>query len=82
MEIINRMKKPTPRFFKKLRNIGLAIAAIGGSILTAPAELPELLVNIAGYLTVGGTVASAVSQSVTEPSPEDLWEQEIKKKRR
>ena len=60
---VSRMKKPTPKFFQKVRNTGLTVAAIGATILAAPVALPALLVKIAGYLAVAGTVASTVSQS-------------------
>lgn len=60
--IIKRAKKPTPRFFKKLRNIGLTVAGIGATLLTAPVALPLLVVKIAGYLTVAGGVLSGTSQ--------------------
>jgi hypothetical protein len=64
--IVNRMRKPTPSFFKRLRNIGLAIAATGTALLTAPLALPVLLVNIGGYLVLAGGVVSAVSQSAVK----------------
>jgi len=64
--IVNRMQKPTPTFFKKLRNVGLAIAAAGTALLTAPIALPILLVNISGYLILAGGVISAVSQSAVK----------------
>ncbi len=64
MKIIDRLKQPTPTFFRKLRNIGIALAATGGAIIAAPISLPSILVTIATYLTVAGTVATAVSQAV------------------
>ena len=64
-KIINRAKAPTPKFFKVLRNIGLALAAVGGTILTAPVALPVAIVSIGGYITVAGGVLSAVSQLTT-----------------
>jgi hypothetical protein len=57
------MKKPTPKFFQKVRNIGLSLAAISASILAAPVSLPGVLVKVAGYLTVAGAVATTVSQA-------------------
>lgn len=63
MKINQRIKSPTPPFFKKIRNIGLAIAAIGTTILTAPVSLPAIVVKIAGYLAVAGTVAGGISQT-------------------
>jgi hypothetical protein len=64
MNILKRMKAPTPDFFRRLRNIGLALAAISGAILTAPVTLPVIVIQAAGYLAVAGTVATAVSQTV------------------
>ena len=66
MNILKRAKAPTPKFFKVLRNLGLALAAIGGTILAAPIALPVVLTSAAGYLTVAGGVLSAISQLTTK----------------
>lgn len=71
MTIVERYKKPTPKFFRVLRNIGLALATAGGAILTAPISLPATLITIATYATVAGTVATAVSQAVVKKDDED-----------
>jgi hypothetical protein len=65
-QIISRMQKPTPAFFKKMRNIGLALAAVSASILAAPVALPLLVVKIAGYLAVAGGVMTTLSQSAVK----------------
>ena len=64
MNLIDRYKKSTPTFFRKLRNIGIALVATGGAIIAVPIALPALVITIATYLTVVGTVATAVSQAV------------------
>jgi uncharacterized membrane protein HdeD (DUF308 family) len=66
MKLIERLKAPTPKFFKVLRNVGLALAAAGGALLTAPISLPVAVVTVAGYLTVAGGVMTAVSQSAVD----------------
>ena len=66
MSIIKRAKAPTPKFFKVLRNIGLVLATIGGSVLAAPVVLPAVVTTVAGYVFVAGGVVSAVSQLTTE----------------
>ena len=66
MNAIKRAKAPTPKFFKVLRNIGLALAAVGGTVLAAPIALPVIVTSVAGYLAVAGGVISAVSQLTTE----------------
>jgi hypothetical protein len=65
-QIIDRLTSPTPSFFKKLRNIGLALAAIATTIAAAPMALPAVVVKIAGYLAVASGIASAVSQTAVE----------------
>jgi len=62
MNLIERVASPTPTFFQKLRNIGLALAAISAAIIASPVALPAIVTTVAGYLAVAGTVLSAVSQ--------------------
>lgn len=69
-EVINRAKTPPPPFFRKLRNIGMALAGISAAILTAPVTLPATLVTIAGYAAVAGGVLGAVSQLVKKEEVE------------
>ena len=61
-KIINRAKAPTPKFFKVLRNIGIGLATVSATLLTAPVALPAVLLSIAGYVGVAGSVMTAVSQ--------------------
>jgi hypothetical protein len=63
MTILQRLTATTPSFFKKLRTISLALAAASGAVLAAPVALPAVLIKIAGYLAVAGSVATAVSQA-------------------
>ena len=64
-KIINRAKAPTPKFFKVLRTVGLALAAVGGTILAGPIALPAIVTIIGGYVAVAGGVLSAASQLTT-----------------
>ena len=66
MKLIERMKAPTPKFFRVLRNVGLALAAAGGTLLAAPVVLPVAVITVAGYLTVAGGVMTAVSQAAVD----------------
>jgi ABC-type xylose transport system permease subunit len=67
MSIVERLLSPTPTFFQKLRNIGLVLAAVSAAIVATPVALPAIIVTIAGYLAVAGTVLGAVSQ-ITVPT--------------
>ena len=66
MNIVQRVKAPTPKFFKILRTIGLALAAAGGAILASPIALPAGLVAAAGYVILAGGVVTAVSQTAVD----------------
>ena len=65
-QIIDRAKAPTPRFFKKLRTVGIVLAGISTAIVTAPVALPALVVAVAGYAALAGSVMSVVSQLTVE----------------
>ncbi|EFK60131.1 hypothetical protein ACH34E_01510 [Elizabethkingia anophelis] len=71
MNLLKRAKAPTPKLFRVLRNIGLALASAGGVLLAAPVALPAIVVTVGGYLTVAGGVLSAVSQIVVMEEKED-----------
>lgn len=60
--LVKRSKAQTPPFFKKLRLVGLTLAAVGGVLVASPIALPAALVAAGGYLIVAGSVATAVSQ--------------------
>ena len=62
MKVTERLTAATPPFFSKLRNIGLLLTAISGALMGVPA-IPAIVIKIAGYLAVAGTVMSGVSQA-------------------
>ena len=62
MNLMQHVKSRTPKFFQVLRTTGMALAAIGGALLATSIALPAVVLTIAGYVTVAGTVMSAVSQ--------------------
>lgn len=66
MNLLERLSGPTPKFFKKLRTIGLILAAAGGVLAAAPVALPAVLVTAGGYLLTAGAVATAVSQAAID----------------
>ena len=76
MSVVQRVKAPTPKFFKTLRTIGLALAAIGGAILASPIALPAGLVAAAGYITLAGGVVTAVSQTAVDTTNSKTSENE------
>lgn len=70
-KLFDRLTSETPLFFKRLRNLGITIGAIGGAILAIPntmVALPQMLLTMAAHAVTIGVVTAAVSQAV---SPKD-----------
>lgn len=68
--VINRVQAETPKFFKGLRNMGLILAAISATLLTSDVNLPPLVLKIAEYIAVAGSVMGAVSQTAVKNEEE------------
>lgn len=66
LNIIERVKAPTPKWFKIVRTIGITLTAVGGAILAAPVAIPATVITVAGYLALGGTIATAVAQTAIQ----------------
>ena len=66
MNIAERLVAPTPPFFQKVRNVGLVLLAVSGTIVGLPMAVPAVLTQIAGYLAIAGTVMSGISQATVE----------------
>lgn len=63
LNLIGRVQEPTPKWFRIVRNLGLALSAVGGVLVAAPVSLPAAVVSVGGYLLLGGSIIGAVSQT-------------------
>ena len=70
LNLVDRTLAPTPKWFKILRTIGIALASVGGAIIASPVALPVGLVSAAGYLVLGGSIISVVSQTAVKSEEE------------
>jgi uncharacterized membrane protein HdeD (DUF308 family) len=70
LNIVERTLAPTPKWFKILRTVGIALASVGGVIIASPIALPVGLVSAAGYLVLGGSIISVVSQTAVKSEEE------------
>lgn len=64
ISILERIKSPSPKLFKKLGKLGLTIGAIGGAIVGIPTlgiVLPATIITLGGYAMAVGLVTKAVS---------------------
>ncbi|CAM3802007.1 hypothetical protein FLGE108171_15450 [Flavobacterium gelidilacus] len=79
LNVVERVAAPTPKWFKALRTIGIALASVGGIILASPVALPVGIVSAAGYLVLGGSIISVVSQTgvKTEEEPKIQPEEKV-----
>lgn len=78
MNIIDRVQAPTPKWFKVLRTIGITLVSIGGAVLASPVALPAGIVSVAGYLILGGSIVTAISQTGVKTEEEPKIEPEEK----
>ena len=72
MNLVERTLAPTPKWFKVLRTVGIALASVGGIIIASPVALPVGLVSAAGYLVLGGSIISVVSQTAVKSEEEPI----------
>ncbi len=40
LNLVSRIQEPTPKWFRIVRNLGLALSAVGGVLVAAPVALP------------------------------------------
>jgi ABC-type xylose transport system permease subunit len=66
MELKERWQAKTPKFWKKVQKIGIALGVIGGTIVALPVALPAAVVTAGGYLVAAGTVTATLSQLTKE----------------
>ncbi len=68
LSLKQRWKAPTPKFWKKVQRLGLALTAVGALVATAPISLPAALVTAGSYAAFGGGLIAAMSQFTVEDS--------------
>ena len=68
MDLMERVKAPTPPFFKKLRTIGIVVGVVGGALATAPVSLPAGVIALSSYLITAGTIITTISQITVDES--------------
>lgn len=59
MELLKRLKEPTPLFWKRIQKVGLALGVIGTAFISSPSTL---LVVVGGYLIMSGSIIAGLSQ--------------------
>lgn len=62
MSLLTRITSPTPKFHKKVRNLGVLLTGVSVAIVTLPVSLPAAVVGVATYLGTIGATATALSQ--------------------
>lgn len=63
LNMVERIKAPSPKIFKKIQWISGALLAVGTAIVglaTAPVAIPAIIITIGGYLIAVGTVGAAI----------------------
>jgi hypothetical protein len=72
MEILDRIQAPTPKWWKKVRNVMIVVAGVSGALLTLPI-LPVGVVTALTYTAViSGTIAG--TSQLTKENNADIEE--------
>ncbi len=66
LTLIERIKAPTPNWFRIIRTAGLVLGSVGTVLLTSPIVLPAGIVSLAGYMLLAGSIASAIAQTAVK----------------
>jgi hypothetical protein len=73
MEILDRIQSPTPKWWKKVRNVMFVVAGVSGALLTLPVSLPVGVVTALTYTAViSGTIAG--TSQLTKENNADIEE--------
>ena len=65
-EILNRIKAPTPKFWRKFRNTAGVIAGIAGALVVGGIALPVGVVTALTYIAVVGGAVAGTAQLTKE----------------
>ncbi len=69
MTLTERVKAPTPRMFRVIRNLSGSLAAAGGALLALPIDRP-IVNHLAEICLIAGILVGIVAQSVTTEASE------------
>ena len=70
MTLAERVKAPTPPFFKKIRLAGMILAAVA-AVFTQFGELHEILPDIAAYIGVASGVLISIAQTAVKEDTDE-----------
>ena len=80
MEILDRIKAPTPKWWKKVRNVMIVVAGVSGALLTLPI-LPAGVVTALTYTAViSGTIAGTAQVTKDQKAEEKKKKEDDEKK--
>lgn len=74
LSILERLSSPTPKLFKRIGNVGVAIGSIGTGIIALPSMgvvLPAFVITFAGYCIAAGVVAKGVASLTVDYSAKE-----------
>lgn len=69
-KVIKRLKAPTPKFWRVIRNMMIVIGSVSGVIMGVP-DMPKFLVEFSKYGLVVGAIGTGLAQMTTENKDND-----------
>jgi len=67
LTLLDRVTLPSPTFWRKVSAVGKAIGGLGLVLVSAPVALPAVVVSVAGYLVLVGSLTAGLSALTVEP---------------
>jgi uncharacterized membrane protein len=81
MEFLDRIQAPTPKWWKKVRNVMFVVAGVSGALLTLPVSLPVGVVTALTYTAViSGTIAGTAQATKDDKVEEKKKKEDDEKK--
>jgi ABC-type transport system involved in cytochrome bd biosynthesis fused ATPase/permease subunit len=71
MKIKDRIKSESPKLFKRITNVCIALGVVGGVLATAPVSLPALLVTASGYMITAGAIGASISKLTVKDNKDE-----------
>lgn len=68
-QLYDRLKAPTPKFWQRVRRVGVVLGSAGAAMLAAPATLPAWIPVAGGYVVLAGSLITALSSLTCEDQP-------------
>jgi biopolymer transport protein ExbB/TolQ len=62
-KVVDQIGSPVPKWAKWVRNIGIVLVAIGGSVATSGLAFPAIIISASPYMVLVGNTMTVIGQT-------------------